>query len=239
VTTAKYMSTALIVTLATVVGTLSAASFGGRASTRQSQKRGSSIKHDLDVKGTPLEVSEYILRDSGFSGGVAEVLQGCAAEPQLQLKVKHGTSIRDAMTVLVTENPGYQWEEMDHAFVLFPRDGLPPLIETRIHDFLWDKKELWAAEGVLNAVMESPEVSKRAAELGLEPGPIEKFGGGIIGESADGQARKPRPIQIHVQDVTVVSAFNSVIRAYGGGIWQYVQQECQGKKTFNVYGEPY
>lgn len=92
------------------------------------------IKHDVLAEDQPVKfIFQDILRGTGVHGGFAEIA-GCTDWPKGSLKVKRGSTIRQAMNALVAANPGYRWELRNGVIDLMPQGGVP-LLGTRVARF--------------------------------------------------------------------------------------------------------
>jgi hypothetical protein len=189
-----------------------------------------SIDGDIDRSEVPVAFMGQLLGGTGISGGFAQ-LEGCSSAPALHVTAKKGMTIREVMDSFVTENLAYRWHLDGGVVNLMPRAGLA-LLDARIRNFrLNTTDQQMSAGAVLYDLIRLPEVRQQAAELKLQPG-IMQGGPGVVDEHP--APRKPVPIVVNLNDVSLREAFNSVARAYEHTIWTYFERDCDGAKTYVI-----
>ena len=188
------------------------------------------VDHDVFMGSQRvLDIFLNVLRDTGAHGGFVEVA-GCSDLPQGSLKLKQGVTLREAMDSLVASNPSYQWEWKDGVVDLMPRTGLPTLLDIKIAEFQMDATDQ-EIPAVLEDLLRLPEVRARAAQLNLKPG-LGQGGPGVYQEHP--VPRQHVPVRINVQDLSLLEAFNKVVRASPKGVWVYHETDCNGGSTYIV-----
>ncbi len=190
-----------------------------------------SVTHDIDDKSQPFLVLEDVVRGTGLPAGVAQVESCSGSVTPVQLNVRRGTAVRDAMEQIVTKSPSFRWLADGQVINLIPASGLP-LLDARVEHFelnTTDRKE--AASAVLDDILRLPEIRRRAAELGLTPG-IVQGGPGAYDEHP--APKEPLPVRVSLNRVSLRDAFNQVVRSYGHTYWAYSERKCKGSKTFVV-----
>jgi hypothetical protein len=199
--------------------------------TRQNEGKSESlsvaITHNIDTNDQPQMVLEEILRGTGVPAGVV-VLANCSTPPHVRLNLSQGTSVAEALNALVASNPEYRWQADGNVINLLPMKAAP-LLETEIREFRMDTtdREIGA---VLSELMALPVVRKRQSELKLKSG-IYQGGPGAAEEHP--VPKKPVPIHIRVQNLSLQEALNSVVETYGHSVWVYGEtEECSGDRTF-------
>jgi hypothetical protein len=191
------------------------------------------INHDVLVEDQRLGfIFLGVLHGTGLHGGFVE-RTGCSGVlPKGRLQINQGATVRQAMDALVAANPGYQWELKDDVVNLMPRGGAP-LLDTRIAKFQMDATVL-AVGAVLQDLLRLPEVREREAALGLKGGIHAGPGGGGGGIEIHPVPRKPVPVHVNLQNLSLQEAFNKVVGISPDGGWIYRETDCNGAKTYIV-----
>jgi hypothetical protein len=185
------------------------------------------VDHDILAKDFPVGLLLLdVLRGTGLRGGFVETAS-CSDLPKGSLQVKQGATVSQAMDALVAANPGYEWELRDDVVNLMPRGGAALLL-TRIAEYQLETTDLQLPTA-LGALLFLPEVRERGATLGLEPGNGTGIGRGDV------IARKPVPIHIVLQNLSLQEAFNKVVGLSRDGVWIYRESDCNGARTFTVH----
>ncbi len=201
----------------------------GAAPVNKPQPADIRINHDVLVEDQRLGfIFLDVLHGTGLPGGFVE-MAGCSDLPKGRLQIEQGATVRQAMDALVAANPGYKWELKNGAVDLVPRGGVP-LLRTRIAKFQMNATDN-AIPAVLQEVLKLPEVRKREAALGIKQGPGQGGPGAIEKHPVP---KKPVPVQIDVQNVSLQEAFNKIVQASTKGAWVYRETDCNGAKTFVV-----
>lgn len=189
------------------------------------------LDHEVVVKNQRvLNIFLDVLRGTRINGGFAEIA-GCSGLPEGSLKLKQGTTIREAMDALVAANPSYQWTLEDEVIVLVPLGGVP-LLDARIVQFQVDgtDREIPATLGLL---LRFPEVREREAQLNLKPALGQGGGPGVYDEHPI--PRKDVPVHINIQNLSLREAFNKIVRASPKPVvWVYHENSCDADKTYTV-----
>lgn len=201
----------------------------GTAQVNQPQPSDIRINHDVLVEDYRLGfIFLDILNGTGLHGGFAEIAD-CSGLPMGRLHIKKGVTVRQAMDALVAANPGYKWSLQDGAVNLMPRDGVP-LLRTKIVKFQMNATDN-AIPALLQEVLKLPEIRKGEAALGIKEGPGQ---GGGFAVDMHPAPKRPVPVQIEVQNVTLQDAFNKIVHASPKGVWVYSETDCNGAKSFVV-----
>jgi hypothetical protein len=187
------------------------------------------IDHDVLAKNERiLGVFLDVLRGTGIHGGFVEVT-ACSELPKGHLTMKEGSTISEAMDALVAANPDYQWEMKDGTVNLIPRGGVP-LLSTRVAKFQMNATDR-EMPAVLQDLLRLPEVRKREAALGLKQGPGQ---GGPGAMERHPVPKKPVPVHINLQNLSLLDAFNRVVQTSPKSVWIYYETDCNGAKMFTV-----
>lgn len=192
------------------------------------------INHDVFAEHEHvLGIFLDVLRGTDIHGGFADIVN-CSVLPKGHLKIREGSTIRQAMDALVAANPGYKWELRDGVVNLMPRGGAP-LLRTRIVKFKMEATDR-EIPSVLGDVLKLPEVQKREAALGLKQ--VSQFSTlGAIPKHPVGKRHVPVrvPVRVDVENLSLRDAFNKIIGASPkAAVWIYRETDCDGAKTFTV-----
>ena len=188
------------------------------------------IDHDIVAENQPVSsILQDVLRGTGVPGGFAQIAV-CSDVPKGRLKLKQGTTIREAMDAFIATNPNYRWRLQGGVVNLMPRDDVP-LLDTKIVEFDKDATDR-EIPAVLQDMLGLDEVRKRAAALGLKEG-FWQGGPGAVEEHP--VPRQPVPVHISLRNVSLRDAFNEVVRTSGKGVlWIYYETDCNGERTYIV-----
>ena len=187
------------------------------------------IDHDVLVENQRvLDIFLHVLRDTGFPGGFVEVA-GCSDLPRGSLKLKQGTTVREAMDALVAANPNYQWKWKEGVVDLMPRVGIP-LLSTQIRKFQMDATE-HETPAVLQALLRLPEVQAHAAQLDLKTA-LGQGGPGVYEEHPI--PREPARFHADWQNFPLLDGLNRIVRTSRRAVWIYRETDCGGDKTYAV-----
>jgi hypothetical protein len=226
----KYLNCIRVMIFSSVVPVVTAIHCQSSAHT-ESQMAYDRVGADIHVlaKEVPLVLGD-VLRGTDLSGGVAEEI-GCSTLPTAQLDVKQGTTVREAMTSFVAENPHYRWAEDTNVVDVMPTVEFS-LLNAKISSFELETTDTTTARTVLNELLNLPQVRQRAVELNLKPGLMQGWMESL--PTPGFEQRTPTPIRFSLHDVSLQEAFNSVVRVYGHTIWIYDERHCNGERTYVV-----
>lgn len=190
-----------------------------------SDKLDAPINRVIDTRGTPASVVGSILLDTAIPAGVVQLFPNCASESEIHLKVGPAETVRQALDALVTANPLYRWMLRDGLVIVSPSAGAPSILKTKVRAFRWSGTTHDGAPSVpLNKIIQMPEIRRQFGELRLSPGVHQ--GPGTQEVEINPVPRPATPIDINVQNLSLMDAFSAVIRAYGHGRWIYTETKC-------------
>lgn len=138
-----------------------------------------------------------------------------------------GLSVRDLLDAIVAADPRYKWSVEDGVVNLTPAAGRPALLDVRLAEF----KGKASVGDLFYALQRTPEVRRRAAELGFDaekPAADDENGFIIFG------APQPK-YDISCRDCTVLEALNEIARR-SGAAWMYREVMYNGKKDYYFSG---
>lgn len=189
----------------------------------------------LNLDGIPLEIFTQTVLASGASGGIATSHSGCSHGPKQSLVLNEGTTLGNALDEIGTVTHS-RWQFRDGVVNMFPAAGIPPLLETRIRSFQWDKTV--SARETLARLLALEEVSQRARELGLTPGVYHGASSAICIINCTTKA-KPEPVVRAEKDTTLLLILNHIAAAHNRVIWSYSEYHCDSgaKYTLRVSAE--
>jgi len=188
------------------------------------------INHDVVVEDQRvLNIFLDVLRDTGVNGGFVD-MTGCSDLAQGTLNLKQGMTVREAMDTLVAANPSYEWRLEDGVVVLMPRAGVPVLLDTKIRKFQMDAKDR-EIPAVLQELLRLPEVREHANQLSLKPA-LGQGGPGVYEERP--VQKEPARVHANWQNLSLLDAFNRIVRMSRKTVWIYRETDCNGDKTYVV-----
>jgi len=194
------------------------------------------IPQDVDFTGPPQQTIWWVLHDMGISLGIVQEFQGCSIDSQVRLKVKKGTTLREAMDAIVASNSDYQWRLMDHVVNLEPKGGVPAILTTKLHRVRLHTFDNWTPSDGMFELFKMPEIRRRLNELKVKEGAHTGDGPMAISIYPNPSPPQPRRIDINLRDVSVQSVFNAIVRSHGRGTWMYSENECNGERIFTIHG---
>jgi len=189
-----------------------------------------SLSNDLDIEAESLGVAaEHLMAAFRVPGGVVTV-EGCSAPPARSFRLQRGTTLNEALDVLVREfggrvtmGPGF--------FDIWSDTGTSPLLlATRIQSLRWHRGA--RADSVFGELLNSTELSVRAGELGLERAP--GFGGPVVINMGPHQEPPGADEPLRIEDATLLDALNSLALSKGKVVWEYVEHVCGSRRTWTV-----
>jgi hypothetical protein len=198
-------------------------------------KLDSPVTHNINFRGRPAAALVEVLTDTGIVGGVVEH-HTCGIEPQVQLAVKEGTTVRQALDTLVAKNPDYEWRFLNNVVDLTPKTGLPPIFDVRLRAYQLHTTYNWMQSANFQDLFNAPEIRKRIAELKIQGGQMTSHDGtGPV--DTHPTPISSRPIDINIHDVSIEDALNVIANIYGNTVWVYTETtECNGRTTYTIDG---
>jgi hypothetical protein len=130
-----------------------------------------------------------------------------------------GPLVRDILNSLVTVDARYRWDIQNNVINITPRRGVPPLLDVRVAQF---KRDDAIPEVLFEALQNSPEVRKRAAQLGFSGPQWFPFRIGAIDS---------RKFSVDCRGCTVREVLNDIVQKTGG-MWSYCEIVTDGKRTY-------
>jgi len=184
----------------------------------------------MDLRSTTLSDFVSVLTTARISGGIARVLSDCTQGPEAVLVIPAGTTLSHALDA-VAGDARSEWQIIDGVVNLLPAGPVPPLLETRIHSFIWDKNA--SPTGNIARLAGSPEVMEGARQLGLEQAPYE---GGATSVCIRNCAQQPKPEpRLHEErNSSLIELLNRIVQAHTGAVWAYSEYHCGKVTRFRV-----
>jgi hypothetical protein len=189
-----------------------------------------SLSYDVDFEAESLGVAAGHLMSAFHIPGGVVIVEGCSAPPARSFRLQRGTTLNEALDVFVGEfgdrvtiGPGFLdiWSDA----------GAPPLLATRIKRLEWRRDA--RPDSVFGELMNSPELSVRAGELGLERAPGQ--GGAVVINMGAPHRETPDAEQpLRIEGATLLEALNSLAVSKGKVVWEYVEQVCGSRRTWTV-----
>lgn len=189
------------------------------------------LSHDVDIEAESLDVAaEHLMSAFHVPGGVVTV-EGCPAPPARSFGLRRGTTLNEALDVLVREfggrvttGPGF--------LNIWSDKATPPLLATRIQSLEWRRGT--PAESVLGQVLDSPELTLRAGELGLTRA-LEFGGQSMINPRAPDSEPPSVEQPLRIEGATLLDALNSLAVSQGSVVWGYVEHVCGSHRSWTVH----
>jgi hypothetical protein len=183
----------------------------------------------VGTSGLSVDMAFMMAMDQAQAAGGAVIIHGCE-EPSKKVVRYRGSTLREVLDNIVTDDPDYVWEVNDGVVNLAPAKGVPDLLTLRIAAFdSGDATSLVTAGTYLLAL---PEVRKRAAGLGFSQGVL---GVGPSSVPAPGTPLPPpKWLDVHLENVTLFDALNALVRTNGHGQWIYHETHCKSQSDFHV-----
>ena len=157
------------------------------------------------------------LRRAGVAGGVAK-LNNCETDKPLQVWNPMGAPLRQVLSSLIQTDPRFVWEFQNGVVNLLPATGEPLLLQTRIARFRVENS--YRAREALSHLLALDDVRR-----GMEDVPL-KDGIAIIKSL---ESPHPTAFSVECKDVTLREALNTIARAQGHAVWEYIETHCNGR----------
>jgi len=202
--------------------------FGQRTSGGDTLEPSTITLPELRTEETTAERFSTIMTMAGASGGMAIIHEGCSHGPRRNVSIKEGTTLSQALDDLALDARS-KWQLKEGVVNMLPSALVPPLLETSIRTFEWNKsKSLTEAVGRLLGL---PEVTQRARELGLkrEPG-----GAGSTGVCIRDCPKESDPVIEVEKDATLLAILNHIVQSRDRAIWGYSEFHCNNETRFTL-----
>jgi len=184
----------------------------------------------VGTSGLSVDMAFMMAVDQTRAPGGAVIVHGCE-EPSSKVVRYRGSTLREVLDNIVTDDPDYVWEVNDGVVNLAPAQGVPDLLTLRIAAFdSGDATSLVTAGTYLLAL---PEVRKRAADLGFSQGVLGTGPSSIPPPGAPLPA--PKLLDVHLENVTLFDAMNALVRTNKHGQWVYHETHCKSENNFQVH----
>jgi hypothetical protein len=129
-----------------------------------------------------------------------------------------GLKLSQVLDSIAEADPRYRWVVEDGTINVLPHDDEPELLKTRIPDFRVD--DVASANAALGSLLTMPEVKRAMNALGLNHGLVL-----LLKPSSP----RPRKFSVSSKDASLREALNSIARAHGREIWDYVELHCNDR----------
>jgi hypothetical protein len=186
----------------------------------------------LQLRGSVPTIFATLVRDSGLSGGVTTLNDGCSEGQEAAISIPAGTSFDKAVAQVVTIRPRSGWQLRDGVANLFSSGAIPPLLKVQIRSLRWDRNA--PAREVISQLRQLPEVSEEARRLGLREAPIEGGSSTICIRGDCREKTRPDPLMEMEQDVPLLTVLNRVAQAHKGSVWGYSEYRCEKGTLFSL-----
>jgi hypothetical protein len=166
---------------------------------------------------------------AGVPGGIASN-STCGAEETYDF-VPSGRALPDVLGSIVSAEPRYRWY-VDHDVAnLIYSSGEPTLLDVVISEFSFDRS--MTEDEVVQRLLETPDVREGIIKLRLVSQPAE------IGLRSLARPGSPTPQgtdgpTIHLQNITVRGALNTIAATHGNAVWRYDEKHCKSPTGFSI-----
>ena len=184
----------------------------------------------MDSRQVPLASAfESALSLAQVPGGIV-LMKGCKSVPSTVVIV-HGTTLGSVLKSIERADPSYHWIVEDGVVNLLPRRGVPQLLRVKVKTF--EVNNAANPSDAANMLFALPEFREGAVHLSLTQGGVQSFlsSGGEQPGAPQGENRR---FDLHLENLTVLSALNAIVRANKGGIWIYNERYCNAHGVFNI-----
>jgi len=199
------------------------------------QKPPEQPRPDIGEAQTSREISDktalqnafvQVLADTGFSGGVITVTHGCQMDAK-RFHIPKGMRLPHALDELTASDGKHEWRMFNRAVVVFPTEGMPALLQTRIQEIqIQDKNNLTLA---VNELLQAKPIRDEIAVLRLQLiSPEIGFQQLTRGEP------KPEPQPFLLRDTSLFDALNRIATEHGNAAWSYDEFDCKGNKRLRL-----
>src|SRR5262245_12108745 len=161
-------------------------------------------------------------------GGIA-IKTLCGDQPNYLLRPS-GPSLGGALDSMVSAAPQYRWHLRKGVVNVVPTAGNPPLLDLPIAQF--KVNDPLTVEEMVGRLLRMTVVKEAIGRLNLV------IGGGQIGIS---ELRRPgfvdeksHGITLDIRNATVMEALNAIAKAHGSAVWEYREQNCDGRNEFSI-----
>lgn len=163
---------------------------------------------------------------AGVPGGAAFV-EGCTNQPLRKVRPE-GSTLGEVLRSIIHSDPRYVWTVNAGVANLEPSRGIPALLTTRLESY--NSGAATDAASAITFLSSSGEVVRAAKELGL----AHNVSGSALGGISEEAQPPKKPLNIHVQDVTLLQALNAIVRANKHGVWMYRETHCGSIRQYNI-----
>jgi hypothetical protein len=190
---------------------------------------------ELNLRGSEPTMFAELVRQAGFSGGVATSNDDCSPMPERGVSIPPGTKLEGALTRLAKLGRGSSWQMEGRVANFFPGGLVPQLLRVHISSFTWDRATPFTE--VLSRLRTLPEVAEAASRLGLSEAP---FGGGssplcVRGDCSQKAPPEAAPAGIEMeQGAPLITVLNRVAQAHNGAVWNYSEFRCTNGRFFSL-----
>jgi len=192
-----------------------------------------SVLHpELELQGTTPAVFATLIREAGFSGGIAISNEQCSRGAESSISIPAGTRFDIALGQFASSTTMFEWQLRDGVVNLFPAGSIPALLKVQIHRFEWDRAA--PVSEIIARLRRLPEVSEETLKLGLEEAPIE---GGANAICIRGDCRNKSQLESKIEvekGATLLTLLNRIVWAHSGSVWIYSEYHCDKGKLFSL-----
>ena len=178
---------------------------------------------------TSVDAMSLMLAQASVPGGIISVSNGCTS-PNPRAFPLAETTLKDGLDYVSTIDPARKWSYGERLILIGMEHANSTILNTVINDV-----EIQPGDALTlstQRLVHTSEVQASIQRAGLEE---------ISPELGFGQIpRNPKPASpetskpIHLHQVTLVKALNTLALTKGTAVWEYEQSTCNGKSSFRL-----
>ena len=184
---------------------------------------------ELQLRGSAPTMFATLVKEAGFSGGVAASNRGCLQPPEEAVSIAAGTNFENAVAIVARFGSRSKWNVRRGVALFLPDGYVPPLLEVQIQSFTWDKN--MPLREVLARIRQLPQVTEAAAKLGLSEAPFEGGATRVCIRNCREEV-SPQMVVETERNVQLLAVLNRVAQAHKA-VWDYSEFRCERGTLFS------
>ena len=195
---------------------------------------GRRVPESVEIEGRREPTTEFFVETiAGNTPGGFATFGGCEAEPDLQPVLTTDSTVREELDKIVGNDLAFAYSVDDGVVNLLPSHSVPPLLYAQVNTLDVDDESI---SDPLSRLINSPEVAKAKDRLGIgEYSGLRMYVGPSALPQLPGHKEVgPKKFTLHLKNVTLLEALNSLVRAQGRGVWRYTERVCNGEHWADI-----
>jgi hypothetical protein len=176
---------------------------------------------------TIVNATTSIFHAARVPGGIA-TKSICAPAPVFNL-VSPSNRLGDLLDAIAIADPSYRWSIGDDVPNLTEFSSEETLLDVVISRLNIEGEQ--TEDSVVNTILKSAEVQKALVNSKLKEGTREI---GLRSLERPGYPTQNKAFDIHVRDVTLRTALNTIVRQHGTAVWRYDERGCDNRREFSL-----